>query len=747
MEVDNLLNDIRNDSSQEDPYFMMGERQFCPCPRPYGRDLGGQQSGKNKGHQGELWEIIFTCCVLVGMFAALISDRFGTDSVMLTALTFFLASKIITIEEGLAGFSNEGLLTVLVLFVVAEGISRTGALDWYMGKLLGFPKSAASAQLRLMVPIAIVSAFLNNTPVVAVMIPIVQRWGKNIGVSPQQLLIPLSFASILGGTCTLIGTSTNLVVKGLLDKRYANDDSVNITLFSIGEFGVPVAMAGITYILLVSPFVLPGAKKGQDTDGVNLLEDPDDVLLGARLTQWSPAAGRSVKRSGLRDTGGIYLVSVHRYATGNVHRAVGQEFVLNTGDILYFTGLVEEFGSFCEEHGLEMITNEIEPNIQPPKSHVQGGTSGVGDGLSGEATLAQAVAHNDQSYGPSIAPLSTDATPLSTLYEDSTDVPDIPVEVGVTKESLVQADTAERLRSINRMTDMIRGISRDESGNIGLSPKRRQRADQSAGPPKIVVTIERDLVVVGVDSRDRAGLLLDISRGILRLNLQLHHTEAAVVDGRSLSIWRCEPIGTELTDVEEVWSVLTALLEVDHGILAVKKRGLRVIRARVTPVSRLIGRRAADMDFRKTYKAAIVAVQRGGKNINQKLSTVVFEAGDSLIVQASDDSPLLGLKPPTKDFYKKIADEATLTTSKMHRSNSSKSFVNLVKLPSLSRRPSRDNEYEQGSDNNMQPNEHTTPGDTEFHSSSAPQPGQHGNNGDLESAQSEQMVKMCFLWQ
>ena len=117
---------------------------------------------------------------------------------MIVALTLLMASKIISIQEGLAGFANEGLLTVLVLFVVAAGISHTGALDWYMGKLLGRPNNTASEQLRLMLPIAVISAFLNNTPVVAVMIPIVQRWGKNVGVSPQQLLIPLSFASILG---------------------------------------------------------------------------------------------------------------------------------------------------------------------------------------------------------------------------------------------------------------------------------------------------------------------------------------------------------------------------------------------------------------------------------------------------------------------------------------------------------------------------------------------------------------------
>ena len=143
---------------------------------------------------GSTWQIIYVSLVLTFMFVALISDRIGADMVMVAALTLLMASEIISIKEALAGFANEGLLTVLVLFVVAAGISHTGALDWYMGKLLGRPSNTASAQLRLMLPIAIISAFLNNTPVVVVMIPIVQRWGKNVGVSPQQLLMPLSFA-------------------------------------------------------------------------------------------------------------------------------------------------------------------------------------------------------------------------------------------------------------------------------------------------------------------------------------------------------------------------------------------------------------------------------------------------------------------------------------------------------------------------------------------------------------------------
>ena len=233
---------------------------------------------------------------------------------------------------------------------MAHGLTVTGAIDWYIGKLMGHPTTTAGAQLRLMVPVTFVSAFLNNTPIVAVMIPIVLRWARTIRVSASQLLIPLSYAAIFGGTCTLIGTSTNLVVSGLLEENYG----VVITLFDVTPYGVPVAIFGIAYMMIFGPLLLPGGKGGSGGSPF----DGDEILLGARITSWSPAAGRSVKRSGLRDTGGLYLVSVRRAATGNIHRAVGEEFVLNVGDIVYFSGVIEGFGEFCHEHDLEIVTNE-----------------------------------------------------------------------------------------------------------------------------------------------------------------------------------------------------------------------------------------------------------------------------------------------------------------------------------------------------------------------------------------------------
>lgn len=244
------------------------------------------------------------CFVLFIMFVMLVSDKVGADLVMMFALTLCMVANIVTVTQGTLGFSNEGLLTVMVLFVVAGGISRTGGLDWYMSKALGRPRTLVGAQLKLMLPIAVISAFLNNTPVVMVMIPIVQRWGKAIKVSISQLLIPLSFASILGGTCTLIGTSTNLVVEGLLREvdfclpKYQNsvnqqycDSPPTIGLFDLGKYGVPIVFIGMAYIVCFSTLLLPNK---QQTEGQGGTQD-DDIMVRAKVLKWSPVAGKTVK--------------------------------------------------------------------------------------------------------------------------------------------------------------------------------------------------------------------------------------------------------------------------------------------------------------------------------------------------------------------------------------------------------------------------------------------------------------------
>jgi K+/H+ antiporter YhaU regulatory subunit KhtT len=230
------------------------------------------------------------------------------------------------------------------------------------------------------------------------------------------------------------------------------------------------------------------------------------------------------------------------------------------------------------------------------------------------------------------------------------------------------------------LLDLIRGQARDEpTGDETLNvfhhhQHRNRRNNDLVGPHKVVVTSDHEFVVIGVNVKDRPGLLLDISKGLSRLNLNLRHTEASVVGQRSISIWRCELMDSELADLEEIWSVLNALLESDGPGQVVKTRGLRVIRAVVTKQSNLIGKMAAEVDFRNTYKAAIVAVQKGGRNV--ALSGVVFGSGDVLVLQASEDSPLLKVTP--QDFYKRLTTDTQKDAGTASRSNSVVSFVNMA---------------------------------------------------------------------
>ncbi|MDZ7681611.1 MAG: SLC13 family permease [Fodinibius sp.] len=153
----------------------------------------------------------------------LIGSRIPADVVFISGLTVLIVSKAVEPTEALVGFSNQGMLTVAALYVVAAGMKETGAIQYVVEKIIGRYKSIRRTQIRIMAPVMVVSAFLNNTPVVASFIPALEDWARKNKVKVSKLLIPLSYAAILGGTCTLIGTSTNLIVNGLLIQEASDE--------------------------------------------------------------------------------------------------------------------------------------------------------------------------------------------------------------------------------------------------------------------------------------------------------------------------------------------------------------------------------------------------------------------------------------------------------------------------------------------------------------------------------------------
>jgi Na+/H+ antiporter NhaD/arsenite permease-like protein len=199
-----------------------------------------------------------------------------------------------------AEFGNEGLVTVGVLFVIATGLTETGGMGLLTARLLGQPRSVIGAQLRMMFPVTVISAFLNNTPVVAMFVPVVNDWCKKAGISPSKLFIPLSYAAILGGVCTLIGTSTNLVVQGMMIAAQRTDPTMpRMGFWTIGAVGLPVAVVGIAYILLTSRWLLIDRLPASLQHA-----DPRQYTVEMMVQPGSAVDGSTIEHAGLRNLPG-----------------------------------------------------------------------------------------------------------------------------------------------------------------------------------------------------------------------------------------------------------------------------------------------------------------------------------------------------------------------------------------------------------------------------------------------------------
>ena len=278
---------------------------------------------------------------------------------VLTMLSALSDGRLPRPAEMARGFGNEGLLTVGVLFVVARGLTETGGLAPITERLLGRPRSVATAQLRLMLLVAPISAFLNNTPVVAMFMPVVSDWCKRTGLTPSKLFIPLSYAAILGGVCTLIGTSTNLVVHGLMLEAHRQDhNSPVMGMFTIGAVGVPVAIVGIAFVILAARWLLPERRPA-----IAAVENPREYTVEMMVVANGEIDGRTVDEAGLRHLAGVYLMEVERDGESLV--AVGPEQRLHGHDRLIFVGRIDSVVDLQRMRGLVPATGQLFKLTEP----------------------------------------------------------------------------------------------------------------------------------------------------------------------------------------------------------------------------------------------------------------------------------------------------------------------------------------------------------------------------------------------
>ncbi len=303
-----------------------------------------------------------TLGVLAGTLALLIRGRPGPAMVVSGAVVLLLGLGVVSPAEGLSGFSNPAPFTVAALYVLARAVEKTGGLQPLLRRLLVDTDRTASekprrlSMARLLGPVAAASGFLNNTPIVAMVAPQVEAWAENRGRSPSNYLMPLSFASILGGVVTVIGTSTTIVVSGLLEA----EGMQAIGMFEITRVGLPLAAAGILFLLLFSPLLLPdrrGAIKSFEeaykSYTVNMIVRPGGSM-----------DGKPVEASGFVGIDGIFLAEVRR--EGEIIAPASPQLQLQGGDQLTFAARSDMVLELKKRRGLSSAEAEHTLEVKEP---------------------------------------------------------------------------------------------------------------------------------------------------------------------------------------------------------------------------------------------------------------------------------------------------------------------------------------------------------------------------------------------
>ncbi|MBQ9678771.1 MAG: SLC13 family permease [Prevotella sp.] len=322
----------------------------------------------------QAWITIIT---VIGIFVVMAKTRIPAVVAFLGAMTVLLVTGIVTESEGMAGFGSEPVVVHAAFFVVMAGLMQTGVLYWLTKHLLGNPSNLKQAIIKLTIPIASLAALLNSVNVVALFIDVVKIWAKKLGTEPSRLLVPLSYAATLGGTCTLIGNSSNLVISGL----YADQTGTALGLFTPFFPGLFITVIGCVLLLLFRNMI--PRRQSPETS----FEMTSDYTVELLVPTENEAVGMTINEAGLRNVRGGSLIEIVRFDKEIIAPVPKDEFILG-GDRLIYSGQINEILELKRSHGLVAADHhvysisEIDNNRKMRTAYIGFGSDLIGSRMS-----------------------------------------------------------------------------------------------------------------------------------------------------------------------------------------------------------------------------------------------------------------------------------------------------------------------------------------------------------------------------
>lgn len=320
---------------------------------------------------------IFLTLLVIGLaLVSFITEWIPVDLTALLIAIVLMLLGLVTPEEGISGFGNSATITVLAMFVLSAGISRTGVIQKVRDLLMLWGGKGVTQQIFVLsMIVGPVTAFINNTAVVAVFLPIVEDWCRKQGISPSKLLIPLSYATIMGGMLTVIGTSTNVLASGISSQLGYGE----FGLFQFTKLGIIIFVLGIIYLALIAPRLLP-ARRTATTNFMNGDYGLRDYVSELVVTTGSSLVEQTLRSSGIQRKFDMDVLEIIR--DGSHFAQPLADKVLKVGDILLVRGRKDDLLNIREERGLEILPDvQFEDEAVSIESELSSGEESIAEVL------------------------------------------------------------------------------------------------------------------------------------------------------------------------------------------------------------------------------------------------------------------------------------------------------------------------------------------------------------------------------